>query len=152
ELKDGKKVWAKSLAEEYRMRPTFFGVGTSPLVEGDLLLDNVGARGAGIVAFDKATGKEVWKATDDEASYSSPVAATVAGARHVFFFTRAGLVDLDPKDGKVRFSKDWRSRMNASVNAAAPLVIGDQVFLSASYGTGAVLLRVGKDGAEEVWK
>jgi outer membrane protein assembly factor BamB len=152
DLKDGSKVWEKSLAKEYAMRQSYFGVGTSPIVEGGLLLVNVGARGAGIVAFDRATGKEVWKATDDEASYSSPVAATIDGARHVFFFTRTGLVDLDPKAGKVRFSKRWRSRMDASVNAAAPLAVGNQLFLSASYGTGAVLLRVGKDGAEEVWK
>jgi outer membrane protein assembly factor BamB len=152
DLKDGTKVWEKSLAKDYAMRESFFGVGTSPIVEGDLLLVNVGARGAGILAFDKATGKEMWKATDDEASYSSPVAATIDDARHVFFFTRAGLVDLDPKDGKVRFSKRWRSRINESVNAAAPLVVGDQVFLSASYGTGAVLLRVGKDGTQEVWQ
>jgi outer membrane protein assembly factor BamB len=152
DLKDGKKVWQRSLAKDYELRQTFFGVGTSPLLEGDLLLVNVGARGAGIVAFNKDSGKEVWKATDDEGSYSSPVAATIGGARHIFFFTRTGLVDLDPKGGTVRFSKRWRSRMQASVNAAAPLVIGDEVFLTASYGTGAVLLRVSKDGAEEVWK
>ncbi len=151
-LKDGKPVWQKALAKEYELRPSFFGVATSPLLEGDLLLLNVGAKGAGIVAFNKDSGREVWKATDDEASYSSPVAATLGGVRHVFFFTRTGLADLDPKDGKVRFSKRWRSRMQASVNAAAPLVVGDEVFLTASYGTGAVLLRVGKDGAEEVWK
>jgi outer membrane protein assembly factor BamB len=152
DLKDGKKVWQKSLAKDYELRPTFFGVGTSPLLEGDLLLLNVGAKGAGIVAFDKDTGKEVWKATDDEASYSSPVAATIGDVRHVFFFTRSGLVGLDPKDGKVRFSKHWRSRIQASVNAAMPLVIGDEVFLTSSYGTGALLLRVSKDGADEVWK
>jgi outer membrane protein assembly factor BamB len=152
DLKDGKKVWEKWLAQAYAMRPSYFGVGTSPILEGDLLLVNVGARRAGIVAFDKASGKEVWKATDDEASYSSPVGATIGGERHVIFFTRTGLIDLNPKDGKVRFSKRWRSRMEASVNAAAPLVIGDQLFLSASYGTGAVLLRITKDGAEEVWK
>jgi outer membrane protein assembly factor BamB len=152
DLKDGKKRWEKSLAKDYDPKPSFFGVGTSPLVEGELVLVNVGAKGAGIVAFDKDSGKEVWKATDDEASYSSPVAATLDGVRHVFFFTRTGLVDLDPKDGKVRASKRWRSRMDASVNAAAPLVIGDRLFLTASYGTGAVLLRVGKDGVEEVWK
>jgi outer membrane protein assembly factor BamB len=153
DLKDGKKVWEKSLAKEYKTdRTRFSGFGSSPLLEGDLLLVNVGAEGAGIVAFDKRTGKEVWKATDDEASYSSPVAATIGDVRHVFFFTRTGLVGLDPKDGKVRFSHRWRSRINESVNAATPLVVGDTVFLSASYGTGAVLLRVTKDGVEEVWK
>jgi outer membrane protein assembly factor BamB len=152
DLKDGKKVWEKSLAKDYELRPTFFGIGTTPLVEGDLLLVNVGAKGAGIVAFNKNNGREVWKATEDESSYSSPVAATLDGVRHVFFFTRTGLVDLDPKDGKVRASKRWRSRNDASVNAAVPLVVGGQLFLTASYNTGAVLLRVGKDGVEEVWK
>jgi len=152
DLKNGKRVWAKSLAMAYKMRTSFSGVGASPLLEGDLLLVNVGAEDAGIVAFDKITGKEVWKATDDEASYSSPVAATIDGVRHVVFFTRAGLVGLDPKDGKVRFSKPWRARNNNSVNAATPLAIGDTVFLSASYGTGAVLLRVGKESVEDIWK
>ncbi len=152
DLADGKKVWEKSLPDDYEMRAGFFGVGTSPLVEGNLVLVNVGARGAGIVAFDKDSGKEVWKATDQEASYSSPVAATVAGVRHVFFLTREGFVDLDPKNGTVRSTKRWRARMNASVNAATPLVVEDTVFLSASYGAGAVLLRVRKDGVDEVWQ
>jgi outer membrane protein assembly factor BamB len=152
DLADGKKAWEKSLAQDYQMRESFFGVGTSPLVEGGLLLVNVGAKGAGIVAFDKDTGKEVWKATDHEASYSSPVAATIDGVRHVFFLTREGLVGLDPKEGGVRFSKRWRARLNASVNAATPVVVGDHLFLSASYNTGAVLLRVRKDGVEEVWQ
>jgi outer membrane protein assembly factor BamB len=152
DLETGKKVWERSLNEDYQVRKGFFGVATSPLLEGDLLLINVGGKGAGIVALARDTGKEVWKATDHQASYASPVAATIDGARHVVFFTREGVVSLDPKDGAVRFSKHWRSRMNASVNAATPLVIGDQVFVSACYDTGALLLRVRKDGAEEVWQ
>jgi outer membrane protein assembly factor BamB len=151
DLATGKKVWERSLATEYRPPPSFFGVGTSPLVEGDLVLVNVGARQAGVVAFQKDTGQQVWVATDHEASYASPVAATIDGVRHVFFFTREGLVSVDPANGRVRFSKRWRSRMQASVNAASPLVVGDQIFLSASYGTGAVLLRVRKDAVDEVW-
>jgi outer membrane protein assembly factor BamB len=152
DLADGKKLWTRSLKDDYELRESWFGVGTSPLLEGDRLLVNVGAKGAGIVAFDKDTGKEVWKATDDPASYSSPVAASIDGVRHVFFLTREGLVDLDPKDGKVRCTKRWRARYNESVNAAAPVVVGDLLFLTASYQTGAVLLRVRKDGVEEVWK
>src|SRR5207245_173641 len=74
------------------------------------------------------------------------------GTRQVFFFTRAGLVALDPRTGAVRFSKQWRARINASVNAATPLVVGDEVFISASYNTGALLLHFGKEGADEVWK
>ncbi len=144
-LEEGKPVWHLDLAREYRMRASFFGVGSTPLVAGDVLVLNVGAAGAGIVAFDKNTGKEVWKATDDEASYASPVAATIDGVRHLLFFTRAGLVSLDPAKGAVRFRKRWRSRMDASVNAATPLVIGDQVLITASYNTGAAMLKVKKE-------
>jgi outer membrane protein assembly factor BamB len=153
--RSGKKVWQKALHEEYRVRPNFFGVGTSPLVEGDLLLVNVGAGEdkAGIVAFAKDTGKEVWKATDHDASYASPIAATIDGMRHVIFFTREGVVSLDPATGKVRFSQRWRSRNPYSVNAATPLLLeGKYLFVTASYGTGALLLEVKKDRAEEVWK
>jgi outer membrane protein assembly factor BamB len=151
ELESGKKVWERSLMDEYRPRKGFFGVGTSPLLEGNHLLINVGGKGAGVVAFHKDTGKEVWKATDQEASYSSPTAATIDGVRHVIFLTREGILSLDPATGAVRFSKRWRSRMHASVNAATPLVVGDQLFVSACYDTGAVLHKVRKDSIEQVW-
>ncbi len=147
----GKKVWGRELLKEYRVPPSFFGVGSSPLVEGNLVLVNVGGKGAGIVAFDRETGKEVWRATDDGASYASPVAATIHGRRYGIFFTRQGVVLLDPKTGKVDYRKRWRARIDASVNAATPLVVGDLIFFSASYETGALLLKVGKGGVEEVW-
>jgi outer membrane protein assembly factor BamB len=152
DLQTGKKVWAHNLAKEYELPDNFFGIGTSPILEGDLLLVNVGPSGGGVLAFDKDTAKEVWRAKCEQASYSSPVAATIDGTRHVFFFTMNGLVSIDPKTGDIRFQKPWRSRNRASVTAATPLVIKDQVFISASYGTGAVLLRVGKDDVEEIWK
>jgi outer membrane protein assembly factor BamB len=151
-MADGAKAWQRDLMADYGPRPGFFGVGTTPLLEGNRLLVNVGGRGAGVVAFDPATGKELWKSTDQGASYSSPVAATIDGVRHAIFFTREGVLSLDPETGAVRFGKRWRSRMDASVNAATPLVAGDLVFFTASYGTGALLLRCKKDSAEEVWK
>jgi outer membrane protein assembly factor BamB len=152
ELASGKKVWARALNKEYKVKQNWFGVGTTPLVEGGLVILNVGGEGAGIVALAADTGKEKWKATTDDASYASPVAATIDGARQVIFLTRAGVVSLNPKDGKVRFKKPWRSRESASVNAASPVVVKDLVFVSASYETGALLLKVGKDRAREVWK
>jgi outer membrane protein assembly factor BamB len=153
DFKSGKRVWARDLAADYSAPAGFFGLACTPLVEGDRVLVNAGGRGAGIVAFHKDTGKTVWKATDDEASYSSPIAATVDGVRHAFFYTRDGLVSLDPATGTVRFRKRWRSRIHASVNAAMPLLLGGEyLFLTASYGTGAVLLKVKKDRVEEVWK
>jgi outer membrane protein assembly factor BamB len=150
-LDSGDKVWSRSINKDYGVRKSFFGVGTTPLVEGKLLLVNVGGKEAGIVAFATDSGKEVWKATGDGASYSSPVAATIDGVRHVIFFTREGIVSLDPRKGAVRFRKRWRARYAASVNAATPVLAGDLLFISASYETGAIVLRVKKDAAEEVW-
>ena len=68
-----------------------------------------------------------------------------------YFLTRAGLVDLDPANGQVRFTMPFRSRSSASVNAATPLVIGNQVFVSASYGTGAALLEINGSGYKKIW-
>jgi outer membrane protein assembly factor BamB len=151
-LADGKKVWQVETKKVFHQGKGFFGAACSPLVEGNALLLNIGGPdGAGIVAFDKESGRVLWKSTGDEAGYSSPVAATIHGRRYAFFFTRAGLVAADPADGRVRFQFPWRSRDNNSVNAATPLIIDDTIFLSACYGAGAVLLRVGDNGVEKLW-
>ncbi len=149
---DGANVWHHELLEEYKVTPSFFGIGTSPIVEGDLLVVNVGGTDAGVVAFDRATGKEVWKATSQGASYASPILATIGGERQLIFFTRQGLLSLEPKSGAVRFEKRWRSRMEASVNAATPIFVGDQIFLTSSYNTGAILLKATKNNVQEIWK
>ena len=151
DLATGKKRWAVETHKMFTVRKGWFGAAGSPVVEGGRVLVNVGAENAGIVAFDANTGAVAWKATSDEASYSSPMVATIGGARHALFFTRAGLVDLDPATGQVRFSMPFHSRSSASVNAATPLVIGNLVFVSASYGTGAALLEVNGSTYKKVW-
>jgi len=151
DLESGKVLWAKLLLKEYSIPASYFGIGTSPVVQDGLVLVNVGAKNAGIVAFALEDGKEVWKATSDPASYSSPIIRSVDGTKHAIFFTRQGVTILDPKTGAVRYTKRWRARIDASVNAATPLTMGDHVFVSASYDTGALLLKLKRDGAEEVW-
>ena len=148
----GKKIWSLATQSKFGARKGFFGAACSPLVEADRLLLNIGgANGTGIVAFQKDTGQILWTATNDDASYSAPVAATIGGTRHALFFTRNGLADLDPASGNVRFQFPWRSRSQASVHAATPLVIGDLVFLSASDGTGATLLQIENDKVKQLW-
>jgi hypothetical protein len=151
-LGQGTKIWSHSLTKEYKTSLGYFGIGTSPVVEQNLVLVNAGGPKAGIVAFDLDTGKETWKATNDPASYSSPVVCTVDGVRLAVFFTRTGAVVLDPKTGAVRYQQRWRARIDASVNAATPLVIGNLAFFSASYDTGALLIKLHKDGADKVWE
>lgn len=148
----GKRLWQIDAKDQFTAPKGFFGLACSPLVEGNAVIVNIGGgKGAGVVAFDKSTGKLLWKATDDEASYSSPVAATFNGKRYILVFDREGLVAIDQATGKVFFNFHWRSHNNESVNAATPLVIGQDVFVSASYGTGAALLHFRESGPNVVW-
>ncbi|OWK38489.1 PQQ-binding-like beta-propeller repeat protein [Fimbriiglobus ruber] len=151
EAATGKELWQRNLLTAYHARKGYFGAGTGPIVVGDRLLVNAGGKGAGVVGLDPATGKELWKATDDGPSYSSPTPITVGGKACAAFFTRAGLVVVDAADGTVKATKGWRARIDASVNAASPVVRGDEVFLSSSYGTGAILLKLKGAEPEEVW-
>lgn len=171
ELENGNKVWENT--EKFDVAPAFFGVGATPILEGNLLIVMMGAHPkAGMVAFDAKTGKVVWKSVGPEsfpepniryqrdrkpqklASYSTPICATIHGQRHLFCLMRPGLVSLNPQTGEERFAYWFRSPLHDSVNAARPVVVGDQVFLSAAYDVGAALLRVNKDGKgfEEAWR
>jgi hypothetical protein len=152
DLEKGTRLWSRRLLKEYNVPASYFGVGTSPVVAEGLVLVNVGAKGAGIVAFALEDGKPAWKATDDGPSYSSPVMTTAGNRGLAVFFTRFGPALVDVKTGEVRYRQKWRARYDASVNAATPLVIGDRLFFSACYETGALLLKLKADGsAEEEW-
>jgi outer membrane protein assembly factor BamB len=155
DLATGRRVWSVDTMRRFQVRKNFFGAAGSPLVEDGRVIANVGGRDgtkdAGIVAFNADTGDVLWTATNHEASYASPISAMLGGKRTVVAFTRQGLVAIDPATGAVRFQKSFRSRSMASVNAATPLVLGDQIFVSATYETGAALLRVKDDALTDVW-
>lgn len=146
----GKVRWSRQLYREFGAPAGYFGAGSTPVVAGDKLLVNVGGRGAGIVALSLADGSTAWKATDELASYSSPVSATIDGRRQVIFVTRLSVVSVDPESGAVLFRFPFGMR-GPTVNAANPVVIGDSVFVTASYGVGAQLAKVGPDGARKIW-
>src|SRR4029077_12000912 len=96
----------------------------------------------------------IWQKSWKQASYATPVAATIHGKRHILCLMREGLVSLDPHTGEVNFSRWFCSTANDSVNAANPVVIDDLVFISAAYyRVGSVLLRMKLDGKsfEDVW-
>lgn len=151
-LADGKRLWQRNINKDYNVPKGYFGVGTSPMMAAGKLIINVGGKGAGVVAFDPANGKEIWKSTDQGVSYSSPVLAKVNGEDLAVFFTRQGLLTLTPEKGEVRHEHYWRPRLDASVNAATPIVSGNQIFLTTSYNTGAILLEAGKGELTEIWK
>ncbi len=179
DLHTGKKIWLRDCKTDFDLGNWFFGVGCTPVLEGNLLIALVGGQpNAGVVAFDAQTGETVWTAVGKETwdggkipgsrgdqkyewsgeeqivSYASPIVATIHGRRHLLALLRHGLVSLDPKTGKQNFRYWFRSRKHESVNAARPLVIDDMIFLSAAYEVGAALLKVNEDGTsfQEVWQ
>lgn len=177
-LSTGERVWARDVQAEFKLPQWFFGIGCSPVLEGNLIIALVGGQpNSGVVAFNKDTGETVWEAvgkstwdgaetgwrekptyewSGDEqvVSYSSPYIATIHGKRHLLVLDRHGLVSLDPATGKENFHYWFMSRTFESVNAARPVVIGDQIFLSAAYLVGSALLKVNPDGKsyEVVWR
>ena len=163
---DGASIWKVNTRTEFGVVQNFFGVGSTPVVEGDLLIAQVGGspfgegpapsmrqrgNGSGIVAFEKKTGKVRYRITDDLASYAGPVLATIGGRRWCFVFARNSLVGFEPSSGKVDFQFPWRARVLESVNASNPLVIGDRVFITETYGPGSALLRVEPGAVHQVW-
>lgn len=161
DLASGETIWSRDTYEEFNSKEPFqgappegyFGLASTPIVEGDKLLINVGgdAQGAGIVAFSCATGRTVWQATYERAGYASPVAVTVDDTRHAIFVTRLSLLSLDPETGRVRFQLPF-GRPGPTVNAASPVVFDGHVFVTASYGIGGLLARIRRDRADVVWR
>jgi outer membrane protein assembly factor BamB len=167
DVRDGSVVWEVDTAERFGVVRNFFGVGASPVVEGELLITPVGGsppgspeihsgavrgNGTGLVAFDKQSGEVRWTATDELAAYSSPVVAELGGERLGVALLRGGLVVFEPGTGSVRSRFPWRAATLESVNAANPVVVGDRVLIAECYGPGGVLLRYGGGGLEAVWK
>jgi outer membrane protein assembly factor BamB len=138
---EGRLLWQVDCAERFGAEPGFFGFGSSPLLLGDRLIVQVGGPEASVVAFSVADGRVLWKAGTDEAGYGSPVVQTRGGRQEVLCFNRAGLLVVDPVNGREQGRFPWRARMHASVNAASPVIVGDGVFITSSYGTGAALLK-----------
>jgi outer membrane protein assembly factor BamB len=176
DLLTGKQIWRRETAADFAVPEAFFGVGSSPVLDDGLLFVQVGGQpNSGVVAFDARTGRTVWEnvgektwngvpmtgwpgartvawdinnpAYEKQASYCTPVLATIHHRRHLLVCTRQGLVSLDPKTGAANFSHWFRSRQDSTVTAMTPVVQDDLVLLSSAYyKTGSVLLRVSPDG------
>ncbi len=166
---NGDVVWKLDTAKKYGVVQNFFGVGSTPVIEGDLLICMVGGsppgspplyesggqvqgNGSGIVALDKRTGQVKYEVSDELASYASPRLATIDDRRWGFMFCRSGLVGFHPATGKVDFHYPWRARLLESVNASTPVVVGNQVLISETYQIGSSLLAVRPGGFDVVWQ
>ena len=176
-LQDGQLVWQHDLKQKFRLPDWFFGVGCSPLLDGNRLIVLVGGQpNSGVVAFNRHDGRVLWEAggqstwdgeidvnretpyswtgTEMVVSYASPIISTIHGQRHLLCLMRQGLVSFDPETGAENFHYWFRARVHESVNAARPVVVKDLIFLSAAYKTGSALIKVNEDGKSftEVWR
>ena len=154
DARDGEKLWEHDFVEEFGSSIPAWGFSSSPLVEGDLLLVEVGGKaGKSIVAFDKKSGHVMWTSHTDAPAYSSPIAITFNGMRQIVFLTSKTLLSVAPKDGQIYWKYHWPK----GINIATPIFIApDKIFISASYDKGAVLLKMKADpdgmAVEEAWK
>ena len=169
-VSDGKGLWNVDTTAKFHVVQNFFGIASTPAVEGELLIVQIGGsppgspkdiwaangkpdpNGSGIVAFNKYTGEIIYQIADELASYTSPVFSTIEERRWGFAFLRGGLVGFEPASGEIDFHYPWRHRKIESVNASSPVVADDLVFISESYGIGSSVLRVHPGGYEVVWK
>ncbi|MGH9341068.1 MAG: PQQ-binding-like beta-propeller repeat protein, partial [Acidobacteriota bacterium] len=133
--KSGDIRWQRNILKDFDAPNLQWGVSTSPLVEGDLLLVNVGGPGASVVAFDKLTGDVVWKAHDEVAGYSSPIAVTIDGLREIVVFGGRAVMGLSPSDGSLHWKHQWTTA--SDMNIATPIFSDPLLFISSGRGTGA---------------
>ncbi|MFO0937194.1 MAG: PQQ-binding-like beta-propeller repeat protein [Gemmataceae bacterium] len=163
--KDGKEIWTCDTQKQYHFQQNFFGVASTPFVEGDTLIVAVGgspkgraadfsqvqSNGTCLVGFDVATGKEKWHCGEDLASYASPVVVTMNGKRVGLYFARGGLLGFDPVAGKQLFRYPWRAKILESVNAANPVVFENKIFISESYQLGSACVSWDGKELKTVW-
>ncbi|MEE8522698.1 MAG: PQQ-binding-like beta-propeller repeat protein [Thermoanaerobaculia bacterium] len=152
---DGARLWSRYLQRDLDARVPTWGVSASPIVDGDLLLFNVGGDGRAVVAFDKKTGDVVWQAGDDLAGYSTPIAFTAAGIRQAVFFSGSKIIAVAPSSGEILWTQRWKTAYD--INAATPIFIApDKLFVSSAQDKGSALFRnfgdEGTLGVTPLWK
>lgn len=119
DVHDGAVLWESDVMKDYGLTE-FSGTTPSPLIEGHLLILVIGAQpGASVLALDKDTGKEIWRALDDPWTYSSPVVITAGGVRQLIVLTPIAITSLNPATGKTW----WREKLEVrgDFTAACPV-------------------------------
>jgi outer membrane protein assembly factor BamB len=150
---DGTVLWQKFLNREYNIRMPIWGIAGSPLIEQGLVIVQIGgSNDACLVAFDKVTGEEKWRALDDEASYSAPIVIEQAGKRVLVCWTGGNVAGLDPKTGEVYWKYPFQpTRMVIAI--ATPVVDRDRLFVSCFYD-GSLMLKLDRNrlAVEQLWR
>ena len=150
----GDVIWSKDYIAEYDTSVPTWGIASAPLVDGDKLIAVVGGEpDALVVAFDKRTGEELWRAVEvvGEMGYGQPVIYEAGGVRQLIVWHAAALVSLDPETGDVYWEESWE--VGAGMSVATPVRSGDYLLVTQFYN-GSLMMRLNADrpAATMLWK
>lgn len=151
----GKVHWKKNLAKEYDARVPQYGASVAPLVEGDLLIVCIGGQPeASVIAFDRNSGEERWKALDDRPAYSAPIVINRGGCRQVIVWTADNITSLNPKTGKVYWRERWRTTFDEAQVVASLVLHKDRLLGVMAWNRGSMMLKLDnqKPAASVLWK
>ena len=127
-LTDGKVIWERNIVREFKAALPIWGMCSPPLIVGDLLIANPGAKNASIAALDCATGETRWTAPGAPAAYSAFIKANVRGRLHVIGYDQRGLHGWDPATGEHK----WQITPTAAgdFNVPTPIFINNALLLA----------------------
>ncbi len=144
----GKLIWKVHLREDFGYKKPDWGFTGAPLVIGDRLYLTAGDSG---LALNKSDGSVIWKSKNEVAGYSTPYPFSHSGEDLLIFSNKRAYVCVEAASGKELWRVKWMTRYG--VNAADPIVSGDNIFISSGYGKGATLVKWSDRGApKKVWK
>ena len=145
--------WHKDTNAEYKTRIPVWGIASAPLIERDLVIVQIGGRAnACLVAFDRRTGEEKWRALSDRCSYSTPIVIEQAGQRVLVCWTGDSVAGLNPLSGEVHWQHPFPP-VHGVIGVATPVADHGRLFVSNFY-EGSLMLRLASDklAVEQVWK
>ena len=153
-VETGDVLWQKDYVAEYDTSVPVWGVVSSPLVDGDRLITVVGGEpDALVVAFNKHTGEEIWRAieTGTEMGYAQPIIYEAAGVRQLIIWHPQALASLDPETGELYWEQPWDVSMGLTV--ATPVQSGDYLLVSQLFN-GSMMVRLSQDrpAATHLWQ
>ena len=148
---DGKVIWSKQLRKEYQTKSPLWGFCGHPLVDGRKLICLVGGVGSVVVAFDKTSGKELWRSLSaEDPGYCPPTLITVEGRRQLVIWHPEAINGLDPETGALYWSVPLKPDYGMSITA--PRQYGSFLFASGHVTVGALLKLDPEPAAEIVWR
>ncbi len=146
----GKVQWERDLPKDYATKSALWGYAAHPLIDGQKLICVVGGEGSHTVAFDKTTGKEIWKfGTAPEQGYSPPTIIKAAGVRQLILANPSAINAVDPETGKQLWTVPYAATSGSII--MSPIVVGEYLFIG-GYSNHNLLLKLNQDkpGVTEV--